>query len=79
METGWLIELADEENEGCTTGRCLGIVDAGDKIKGLVFGWDWTTPDMGLRFAREQDARAMWDLIRESESPAVCFVEHQWG
>lgn len=64
METGWLIE---RKNTG--TCMCLGASPCG--------GLRWTVPNLAIRFAREQDAVAMAQLLVPKENTSV--TEHQWG
>ena len=76
MRTAWMIEKADNEHSGCTTGEPLGCFDrAGDDC---AVEWckqhDW---DNALQFARVQDAVFVARcLIPDMD---VLFVEHEWS
>lgn len=72
--TAWLIEKADREHPGCSTGFALGVSDRG---KGLIHDLSWTDPDLAIRFCRKEDAEnSAIFLVTDVKTIAV---EHSWS
>ena len=75
MRTAWMIEKADNEHDGCTTGEPLGCFerDGDDCAVEWCDQHDW---DNALQFARKQDAVYVARcLIPDMD---VLYVEHSW-